>query len=126
MMDQAILIIKRHPITGVGLAGYNKAAQTNIPESFAGLLPAFRDTLLHGVVHNKYLLTFAEMGVVGLLLLLYFLLSLILLPLTQPRRCNSDLWLVLLGLSGSVFAQAVFFAFDHFSYDARLAFLYTT
>ncbi|MGH6821982.1 MAG: hypothetical protein ACREC4_00580, partial [Methylocella sp.] len=33
-------------------------------------------------------------------------------------------WLVLLGLSGAVVAQAVFFLFDHFSYDLRLGMLF--
>jgi putative inorganic carbon (HCO3(-)) transporter len=126
MMDQALLIIKRNPVVGVGLAGYNKAAQTNIPTSFAGLLPAFRETLLKGVVHNKYLLTFAETGIVGVLLLCYFLLTLILAPFKCDPRRGPEQWLLLLGLSGSIVAQAVFFGFDHFSYDTRLALLYLT
>src|SRR5437899_2297912 len=44
MMDQAILVIERHPVLGVGLGGYNKAAQTAIPSSWAALSPDFRDS----------------------------------------------------------------------------------
>ncbi|MGH6863651.1 MAG: O-antigen ligase family protein [Methylocella sp.] len=124
MMKQAFLIIRRNPVVGVGLAGYNKAAQTNIPSSFATLLPAFRESLLKGVVHNKYLLTFAETGVVGLALLLGLLGSLAIMPFASFPGAQPARWLVLLGLSGAVVAQAVFFLFDHFSYDLRLGMLF--
>ncbi|MGH6844258.1 MAG: O-antigen ligase family protein [Methylocella sp.] len=126
MMDQAFLVIRRNPVVGVGLAGYNKAAQTNIPSSFATLLPAFRESLLKGVVHNKYLLTFAETGIVGLALLLALLGGIIVMPFASFPGAQPTRWLVLLGLSGAVVAQAVFYLFDHFSYDLRLGMLFAT
>ena len=124
MMDQAFLIIQRHPVVGVGLGGYNQAAQTNIPASFAGLLPAFRDTLLKGVVHNKYLETFSETGIVGIGFLLAFLGTLICLPLWAFNLIDLQYWALQVGLAGAVVAQAVFFLFDHFSFDTRVGLLY--
>jgi hypothetical protein len=126
MIDQAVLIISQHPVTGVGLGGYNDAAQTAIPTSFAQLLPAYRATLLKGVVHNKYLLTFAELGLIGLLLLALFLGRLILLPFANVEWESPLHYALVLGLSGSVVAQSVFYMFDHFSYDTRLSMLYVT
>jgi putative inorganic carbon (hco3(-)) transporter len=126
MIDQAALIIKENPIVGVGLGGYNKAAQTTRPTSFAALLPDFRATLLKGVVHNKYLLTFAELGIVGLILFLWFLLPPIWLPFANIQWSSPFQYALVLGLSGSVVAQTVFYMFDHFSYDVRLSMLYVT
>ena len=126
MIDQATLIITQHPLTGVGLGGYNKAAQTAIPTYFAELLPAFRATLLKGVVHNKYLLTFAELGVIGLILFLLFLLALVWFPFAKLQWKSSFQYALTLGLSGSVVGQIVFYMFDHFSYDIRLSMLYVT
>ena len=59
------------PSLGVGLAGYNKAAQTVTPSTWAVLHPDFREALRKGIVHNKYLLTLAETGRRLLLLLLF-------------------------------------------------------
>lgn len=126
MIDQATLIITQHPLTGVGLGGYNKAAQTAIPTSYAELLPAFRATLLKGVVHNKYLLTFAELGVIGLILFLLFLLALVWFPFAKLQWKSPFQYALTLGLSGSVVGQIVFYMFDHFSYDIRLSMLYVT
>ena len=124
MMDQAILIIERHPVLGVGLSGYNKAAQTAIPGSWARLSPDFRDTLLKGVVHNKYLLTLAETGPVGLILLLLFLGANVFLPFSGVACTSLEQFALILGISAAVLAQCVFYLFDHFSYDPRVGFLY--
>jgi O-antigen ligase len=70
LAEQALLIVERNPIQGVGLGAYNYAAHRNMPESFSSIEPAFRDNLLKGLVHNKYLLVAAETGLVGLLLFL--------------------------------------------------------
>lgn len=68
MADQALLIIERHPVAGVGLGVYNWAAQRNVPQSYDRISEAFRAELLRNLVHNKYLLLTAETGVIGLLL----------------------------------------------------------
>jgi putative inorganic carbon (hco3(-)) transporter len=124
MMEQAILVIERHPVLGVGLGAYNKAAQSAIPSSYAALLPAFRDSLLKGVVHNKYLLTLAETGPLGLILLLLFLGANVFLPFSGVRCTSVEQFALILGISAAVLAQSVFYLFDHFSYDTRIGILY--
>jgi putative inorganic carbon (HCO3(-)) transporter len=125
MIDQAILIIERHPVLGVGLGGYTKAAQTAIPSSWALLLPDFRDTLLKGgVVHNKYLLTLAETGPVGFILLLLLLGANLCLPFSRVTWTTPEQFALMLGISAAVLAQSVFYLFEHFSYDTRIGLLY--
>jgi putative inorganic carbon (hco3(-)) transporter len=124
MIDQALLIIERSPLLGVGLGGYNKAAQTATPSSWAALPPDFRETLRKGVVHNKYLLTLAETGPVGLILLLSFLGANIFLPFSGVACTTLEQFALILGISAAVLAQSVFYLFDHFSYDSRIGLLY--
>lgn len=134
LIDQAILIIERHPVLGVGLGAYNKAAQTAIPSSWAALLPDFRDDLRQGVVHNnelrqgvvhnKYLLTLAETGPVGLILLLSFLGANLFLPFSGVAWTTLEQFALILGISAAVLAQSVFYLFEHFSYDLRIGLLY--
>jgi putative inorganic carbon (hco3(-)) transporter len=124
MIDQAMLIIKRHPLLGVGLGSYNKEAQTAIPSSWAGLLPSFREKLLTGVVHNKYLLTLAETGPAGLMLFLLFLGMNVLVPFGRMTWTTPEQFALVLGISAAVLAQMVFYLFDHFSYDTRIGLLY--
>ena len=57
-------------LVGVGLGAYTYAAHHNIPTSYSTIAKEFRESLLRGVVHNKYLLVTAETGIVGLLLFL--------------------------------------------------------
>jgi len=124
MMDQAMLIIVRQPVLGVGLGGYNHAAQTNIPESFASLGEAFRGQLLKGVVHNGFLLMTAELGVVGILLFLVLVLRMLRLafPLTGWR--DPVYLAVALGLVSAIVGQLVFHLFDHFYADIRHSMLW--
>lgn len=70
MATQAMLIIRHHPLLGVGLAGYNEAARQHTPPAFGPLYRGYAKQLSKGLVHNKYLLVMAETGVVGLLLFL--------------------------------------------------------
>jgi putative inorganic carbon (HCO3(-)) transporter len=124
MMDQALLIIKRNPIFGVGLSDYNGAAHRNIPASFADVSKGFQDELLKGVVHNKYLLTAAETGLIGLflfLLMLYRFISAVPGWLYWRDRVTFAL---ALGGSASIAGQAVFFLFDHFYVDIRITLLF--
>jgi O-antigen ligase len=126
MMDQALLIIRRNPMLGVGYGGYNRAAQTNVPESYAQLSPAFRDELLKGVVHNKYLLVAGEHGLIGLGLFLALLWTHVRLFFTVRHwRTRFELALVA-GLTSAVAAQLVFYLFDHFYNDIRIEMLWVT
>jgi O-antigen ligase len=124
MIDQALLIIQRNPVTGVGFGGYNRAAQNNIPESYSHLGPTFREQLLTGVVHNKYLLLTAEHGLVGLALFLVILWRHIALFFRQPAWRRGINGAVALGLTGAVAGQCVFFLFDHFYLDVRMELLW--
>lgn len=113
MIDQALLIIKGDPILGVGLGSYTRAAQANIPESFAHIKHQYREVLLKGVVHNKWLLITAELGLLGLAL---FLVA-IWLPLRRYLRRHT--WsdpvyaMLALGLFCSLAGTLVIYAFDH-------------
>lgn len=124
MMDQAMLIIGRQPVLGVGLGGYNHAAQTNIPASFASVNEAFQDQLLKGVVHNGFLLMTAELGVIGVLL--FLTLTWRMLRLAFPlRRWRDPVYLaVALGLGSAIVGQMVFHLFDHFYADIRHSMLW--
>ncbi|MGR8930430.1 MAG: O-antigen ligase family protein [Gammaproteobacteria bacterium] len=70
LAEQALLIIKRNPILGVGLGAYTHASARDLPPSYSRVSAAFRESLVKGVVHNKYLLVAAETGLIGLLLFL--------------------------------------------------------
>jgi O-antigen ligase len=124
MIDQAWLIIERSPILGVGLGGYNNAAQTATPSSWAALQPDFQETLRKGVVHNKYLLTLAETGPAGLILLLLFLGMNLLVPFGRITWTTPEQFALALGISAAILAQMVFYLFEHFSYDTRIGLLY--
>jgi putative inorganic carbon (hco3(-)) transporter len=124
MMDQAILIFERYPVLGVGLGNYNTVAQTAIPSSVAALTPGFRDSLLKGVVHNKYLLTLAETGPLGLILLLLFLGANVFLPFSGVTCTSVEQFALMLGIAAAVLGQSAFYLFDHFSYDTRIGLLY--
>jgi putative inorganic carbon (HCO3(-)) transporter len=124
MMDQAWLIIERSPLLGVGLGGYNRAAQTVTPSSWAGLEPDFQKTLRKGVVHNKYLLTLAETGPAGLMLFLLFLGMNVLVPFGRITWTTPEQFALILGISAAILAQMVFYLFEHFSYDIRIGLLY--
>ena len=119
LIDQALLIIRHNPILGVGLGGYNSAAQFNIPESFSYVSAGFQKELLTSVVHNKYLLVAAEQGVIGLLLLLLLLwrFSALLFPIGAWR--DPGVLAIAIGVSAAIIGQAVFYLFDHFYADLR-------
>jgi len=126
MIDQALLIVRSNPLFGVGLGGYNQAAQNYTPDSFSYVSTYFQDEIRKGVVHNKYLLFTAEHGLIGICLFLYMIWTFfrLLFPITRWR---SQLEFALaLGLSASIVGQMVFYLFDHFYADVRMAMLWIT
>jgi O-antigen ligase len=120
MMDQALLIIERNPVYGVGLGGYNRAAQNNIPESYSSLSPHFQAELLKGVVHNKYLLVTAEHGFIGLALFLAVMWRHLALFASLPAWRGNLQSALALGITGAIAGQLVFYLFDHFYLDVRV------
>lgn len=125
MIKQATLIISRYPMAGVGLGSYNHAAQVNIPASFANLNHWYRDGLLKGVVHNKYLLVAAEQGLVGLALFALLLWRALKTLLDVPKWSDQSYAALAMGLASSIMGQAVFYLFDHFYADVRIALLWS-
>lgn len=125
MMDQARLIIVRNPVIGVGLGGYNRAARSNIPESFSYVGKDFQDGLTKlGVVHNKYLLVAAEHGVIGLALFVLLLWKMIRL-FFSVRQWRDDIYLTLgLGLTSAIVGQTILYMFEHFYVDIGLELLW--
>ncbi len=124
MMDQALMIIKRYPVMGVGMAGYNRAARENIPQSYATVSADYQEDLLEGVVHNKYLVLMAETGIVGGIL---FVIMLWRFVMALPREKNwSDpvSFSIALGVCSGIVGQTAFYIFDHFYVDNRIAVLY--
>lgn len=124
MMDQALLIIKRNPVFGVGLSDYNGAAHRNIPASFANVSTGFQEKLLEGVVHNKYLLTAAETGLVGCFLFLLMLLQFVRAVPGWPHWKDRASFALALGGSAGIIGQIVFYLFDHFYVDIRITLLF--
>jgi O-antigen ligase len=120
MMEQALLIIQRNPVAGVGFGGYNRAAQSNVPESFGNLGEHFQKSLLEGVVHNKYLLVAAEHGLVGLALFCWVIWIHFTLLWSVPAWRSRSEFALALGVTGAIVAGAVFFLLDHFYLDVRI------
>lgn len=124
MMHQAALIIKNNPVLGVGIAGYNRAARSNIPEYFSHLNVYFQQDLLKGVVHNKYLLLMAETGVIGIVLFLLLLYQFCSIPIKVKIWPDRTYYFLSLGVSAGIFSQAIFYLFDHFYSDTRITVFY--
>ncbi len=124
MMDHASLVIKRNFLTGVGISGYREAAKDNIPKSFAVLSPWYQEELLKGVVHNKYLLTMAELGLIGIVIFVLMLISFFTAVIRFKYWTDPVYFAVGLGLSAGIFGQVIFFAFDHFYGDVRITLLF--
>lgn len=119
MMDQAALIIRDQPILGVGLANYTRASQRYTPASFAPLPLGYQDTIRAGVVHNGYLLLWAERGLIGLLLHLSVFVTALWRFWRLRTWSDPVLHGVALGLLAGVVGQGVFYLFDHFYLDLR-------
>lgn len=122
MIDQAVLIATNHPVLGVGLGGYHRASRVEKPASFAKVDEDFRDAILThlGVAHNKYLLTWAEHGTIGLALLLILLWKSVRLFFAVPQWSGTVSQVLGLGLASALVGQAVLYLFDHFYLDSGL------
>jgi putative inorganic carbon (hco3(-)) transporter len=111
--DQALLIIKRNPLMGVGFGSYSLAAQRNIPVSFSHVSKAYQENLLKAVVHNKYLVVAAENGLIGLALFLTLLFA-FLSAFFKVRQWPTPVYYCLaLGLTCGIMGQLVFYLVDN-------------
>jgi O-antigen ligase len=107
LMKMAINVIENHPIAGVGPGAYDIVFKKY-------LTPELSDQWLF-TVHNAYLLMMAEIGVVGGLALILFLLTGIRLCLRVSNASNPTLRATGLGLSGGIIAVSFEMYWEPFS-----------
>jgi putative inorganic carbon (hco3(-)) transporter len=126
MMNQALLVAQVQPLVGVGIGSYNFVSRFHVPSTSTNIPYDLQQELQKGVVHNKYLLTLAESGAIGLLVFLYLFYR-ALAAFFRVRRWRSPVDEALgLGLAGAIVAHLVFFQFDHFYVDVRIGLLFVT
>lgn len=119
MMEQAIGIVRAHPVIGVGLATYTRVAKRTPPPDFARYGRAFRVALASGVVHNGYLALWAERGTIGLAITLS-VYGVFLRAAMRARRWDEPLLAAAtIGLAASLVGQLALYNFDHFYLDSR-------
>lgn len=125
MWEQAIKIMGEYPFFGVGWAEYNDMAQIIRPADFASYSSDYIATVTAGVVHCKYLLVGAEEGIPGLLLFLWLVWKGVrwTFPIRQWR--DPMLFVVVLGITGTMAAQIVYFGLDHVFSDMRITMYYS-
>lgn len=119
LMDQGWLIVQQHWLLGTGLAGYTDAAAQQQPASFALISDAYREVLLAGIVHVKYVLIWAENGLVGLLLLLGLYFGFLRRGLALRAPGDAPLEALSVGLCAGLVGQLTLYLFDHYYQDHR-------
>ncbi|PIY95631.1 MAG: hypothetical protein COY66_06245 [Candidatus Kerfeldbacteria bacterium CG_4_10_14_0_8_um_filter_42_10] len=105
--QDAFSLIKKHPVSGVGLNNYTLAVNYEIDSALAGQE--------YQPVHNVYLLVLAELGVFGVLIFLFLIFQILKeswLALTNYSFDDSHSWFLIC----SVILMAIFilFLFDHY------------
>jgi len=126
LTDQALLIIGRHPLVGVGYGGYNRAAYENIAPAFANISPEYQAAILQLVVHNHYLLVAAELGIPAMLFFAFLLTRFVVLPRPWPAWRDPGAFALAAGLSGALVTQLLFLASDNFYADVRMFMIWLT
>jgi O-antigen ligase len=112
----ALRIIRDHPLLGVGVNNYTTVLETYIT---AEHLDVYRFT-----VHNKYLLVWAETGLIGLVTFLGFLFALILRGWKVWMRRDRLLSPLALGFAVAVVGQMAHMFFDIFHGRPQLQMLW--
>ena len=106
----AIELIKKHPLLGVGTGGYEPAFVDHVKDQKG------QENFLHHDPHNQFLKIFAELGIVGLLIFLSFLGS-ALFQRTTPFYFDLSLGVLLAWCGTSLFSS-------HFSTFTEGRFIY--
>ena len=121
-MDCRVAHGEDHPVVGVGLANYPIVSPTYSASSIN--LRSSRYALQQFVTHNTYLETFAELGAVGLVLLLATLLLCFVGALrgvrALARPADFATSLISRGLIAGTFGVLVAFTFGSGEYDKQL------
>jgi O-antigen ligase len=126
LSDQALTIIKAHPLIGVGYGNYNRAALDNTPPSFALISEDYQKQLLQLVVHNHYLLVASELGVPAMLFWIYLMLRFVRQSWPLARWRDPGTFALAVGLSGSLASQMLYLASDNYYADIRVFLLWMT
>jgi O-antigen ligase len=126
LTDQALTIIKDHPLIGVGYGGYNRAAVEHTPPSFALISEDYQKQLLQLVVHNHYLLIASELGLPVMCYWIFLMLRFVrqAWPLSQWR--DPGMFALGVGLAGALASQMLYLASDNYYVDIRIALLWIT
>lgn len=126
LSDQALTIIKAHPLIGVGYGNYNRAALDNTPPSFALISEDYQKQLLQLVVHNHYLLVASELGVPAMLFWIYLMLRFVRQSWPLARWRDPGTFALAVGLSGALASQMLYLASDNYYADIRVFLLWMT
>lgn len=136
-----------HPVTGVGAGNFSRAALTFFPPEkrtvtwlkpkdtarvnwiYSGRLETTRVTIagrqydIPLPVHNKYMLVMTELGVVGLILFLWFQYR-IFVHIKTSLKCGDKMikWLAM-GMAGAFFASQCYMNLDLFTDDKTMQIL---
>jgi O-antigen ligase len=109
---EAERVISAHPVLGVGINNYGV------------VLPHYLGPQFDGVwlftVHDKYLLVWAEAGIVALLAFVWFLLATLRRAWRCAERCDRTLAPLAVGLGAGVAGQIVHMAVDIFQDRAQV------
>ncbi len=126
LADQAVNIIRQHPLAGVGFGGYNRAAFEYIAPSFGSVSEDYQQQLLRLVVHNHYLLLAAELGIPAALFFVYLLWRFVRLPWPATRWREPATFALGIGLAGSMLSQMLFLNSDNYYADVRVFLMWLT
>lgn len=118
MIRQALSVIQEHPLAGVGIAGYRDAARKHSVHTETESQSDFQKQIARAsVVHNRYLLTAAEQGLIGLALFLLLLWRFFRLFFKVERWPDPVFLAAGLGITAALLGQYVLYAFDHYYND---------
>lgn len=107
LMQTALNMIKQYPLTGIGLNTYS-----SVMEQYTSIYVPH--SWIHQV-HNKYLLIWAETGVLGLIGFLWLLLVSLAKLLKLIRSKNHFISILAIGLFGSFIAIGIHMNFESYS-----------
>jgi hypothetical protein len=110
LMQLAIRIIEDQPVLGVGANNYGLAMQRYVTPDFSD----YGGEWLY-LVHNNYLLVWAETGVPGLVAFLWFVLATVWMGWRAWRRNDRLLAPLALGLTAALIGHLIYMSVDLFN-----------